>query len=275
MRVRSMRIPLFRTGMVLLAGLAFAGAVAAAEGTTVEGAAGEHAAEGHETGVNWQAWQAGNQVKSTASLQRGAANFVNYCSGCHSLKYMRWSRLAADLNLSDKVLQEQLLPEGTKPSDYITATFPKADAETWFGKQPPDLSLVASLRGTDWVYKFLKGFYFDPTRPTGTNNLVLDGASMPAVLSDLEGVKAAVFAEHGAAGGHGGRAVERFETVAMGQLRPAEFDAFVRDTVNFLDYVGDPSQVARRSIGLWVVLFLLVFTASAWMLKKEYWKDVH
>ncbi len=139
----------------------------------------------------------------------------------------------------------------------------------------PTLSLVARARGTDWLYKFLKGFYIDASRPTGTNNLALDGASMPAVLSDLEGTKLAVFAEHGGAAGHAGKVVERFEVVSEGRLKPAQYDAFVRDTVNFLDYVGEPSQAARRSIGVWVVLFLLVFTAFAWMLKKEYWKDVH
>jgi ubiquinol-cytochrome c reductase cytochrome c1 subunit len=274
MDVRSMRTPWFRMtirmGMVVAA-LALSGAVAAAEG-----AEGEKAAEGHhESGVNWQAWKAGNEVTNTGSLQRGAANFVNYCMGCHSLKYVRWSRLAQDLNLSDKVLLEQLLPDGAKPSDYITSSFPKTDAETWFGRQPPDLSLVASSRGPDWIFKFLKGFYLDASRPTGTNNLALEGAAMPAVLSELEGTKTAVFAEHGAGGGHAGKAVERFETMAAGRLTPAEYDAFVRDTVNFLDYASDPSQAARRSIGLWVVLFLLVFTGFAWMLKKEYWKDVH
>ncbi len=112
------------------------------------------------------------------------------------------------------MLQEQLLPEGAKSTDYILSSFPKADAEAWFGRQPPDLSLVARARGTDWVYKFLKGFYLDPSRPSGTNNLALDGASMPAVLSELEGTKTAVFAEHG--GGHAGKAVERFETVSRG-----------------------------------------------------------
>jgi ubiquinol-cytochrome c reductase cytochrome c1 subunit len=256
--------------VAVLAGFAFAGGVTAAE------AAGEHAAEGHGAeGVNWQAWTAGNEPSNTASLQRGASNFVNYCLGCHSLKYMRWSRVGEDLNLSDALLRDQLLPVTAKSTDYILASFPKADAEAWFGKLPPDLSLVARARGADWVYRFLKGFYVDPSRPTGTNNLALDGASMPAVLSDLEGVKAAVFAEHAAAGGHGGPQVAKFEVLAEGRLTPAQFDGFVRDTVNFLDYVGDPSQVERRGIGIWAVLFLLVFTAFAYLLKKEYWKDVH
>lgn len=230
---------------------------------------------GHEGGaqVHWESWKAGNEVTNTASLQRGAANFVNYCMGCHSLKYMRFSRMASDLGISEEQLRTNLITTGAKPTDYMVATFPKAEAEAWFGRVPPDLSLVARYRGTDWTYQFLKGFYVDTTRPTGTNNLALEGAAMPAVLSDLEGVKAAVFGV--GVSEHGGKVVERFETVAAGRLKPEEFDAFVRDTVNFLDYAGDPSQVQRRSIGIWVVLFLLVFTVFAWMLKKEYWKDVH
>lgn len=229
---------------------------------------------GHaEAGVDWQAWRANNTVGDTKSLQRGAANFVNYCLGCHSLKRVRWSRLAKDLAISDDLLQRTLLTPGAKSTDYIVSSFPAADAEAWFGRAPPDLSLVARSRGPDWTYQFLKGFYVDPTKPAGTNNLVLDGASMPAVLSSLEGVKTAVFASHG--GGHGGPAVEKFEYISAGSLTPEQFDGFVRDTVNFLDYASDPSQERRRQIGLWVVLFLLVFTGIAWALKREYWKDVH
>jgi ubiquinol-cytochrome c reductase cytochrome c1 subunit len=253
--------------MVLLAAFAVTGSVAASE------SAGGH---GEAAGVDWQAWTAGNEVKDVKSLQRGASNFVNYCLACHSLKYMRYERMATDLQIPLEQLRASLIPTDARPTDYMLSSFPKADAETWFGKQPPDLSLVARYRGTDWTYRFLKGFYVDKSKTTGTNNLVLDGASMPAVLSDLEGVKAAVFAEHAAAGGAhgGGPAVERFDIVAAGRLTPEQFDGFVRDTVNFLDYVGEPAQVKRRSMGVWAVLFLLVFTGFAWLLKKEYWKDV-
>jgi ubiquinol-cytochrome c reductase cytochrome c1 subunit len=254
--------------IVLLAAFAVAGSATAAEEAVEQG--------GHEAaGVDWQSWKAGNEVSSADSLQRGAANFVHYCLGCHSLKYVRWSRMAEDLGISGDLLQKSLLPDGAKSTDYMTSSFPKADAETWFGKQPPDLSLITRAKGTDYVFRFLKGFYVDASRPTGTNNLALDGASMPAVLSDLEGVKEAVFAEHAEGAAHVGMTVERFEYVAPGRLKPEQFDGFVRDTVNFLDYAGDPSQVERRSIGIWAVLFLLVFTAFAWFLKKEYWKDVH
>jgi ubiquinol-cytochrome c reductase cytochrome c1 subunit len=258
-----MQIGFWRKGLVL-AGLAFAGVVAASEG-----------GESHATGVNWQDWKAGNEVEDSKSLQRGAANFVHYCLGCHSLRFVRWSRLGKDLEISPALLEQTLLPANAKSTDYIRSSFPTADAEAWFGRAPPDLSLVARSRGTDWVYQFLKGFVADPAKVTGTNNLVLDGASMPAVLSSLEGVKTAVFASHGESGGsHGGPVVERFEYLSQGSLTPEQFDGFVRDTVNFLDYAGDPGQVRRRNIGLWVVLFLLTFTALAWMLKQEYWKDV-
>jgi ubiquinol-cytochrome c reductase cytochrome c1 subunit len=256
--------------LVLLAGAALMGpafVVAAAAG-----AAGETAGDEAE-GVDWQAWKAGNEVGDTASLQRGAANFANYCQGCHSLKYLRYSRMATDLEIPTAQLTANLIPSGAKATDYIVSSFPVAEAEAWFGRAPPDLSLITRARGRDYVYRFLKGFYVDHGKPSGSNNLALDGAAMPAVLSDLEGVKRAVFAKGEA--GEGGKRVERFEQVSPGRLNAAQYDGFVRDTVNFLDYAGDPSQVQRRDIGIWVVLFLLVFTGFAWLLKKEYWKDVH
>jgi ubiquinol-cytochrome c reductase cytochrome c1 subunit len=273
MTERAMQNPRVPTSMsiaiTLLASLLLGtGAALAAEEAGHEGG---H--EGEARQVHWESWQAGNEVTNTASLQRGAANFVNYCLGCHSMKYMRYSRMASDLDISEEQLRATLIPTDAKPTDYMLASFPKVEAEAWFGRVPPDLSLVARYRGTDWVYQFLKGFYVDKTRPTGTNNLALEGAAMPAVLSDLEGVKAAVFGT--GVSGHGGKVVERFESVAAGRMKPEEFDGFVRDTVNFLDYAGDPSQVQRRSMGIWVLLFLMVFTVFAWMLKKEYWKDVH
>ncbi|MDR2215075.1 MAG: cytochrome c1 [Nevskiaceae bacterium] len=234
----------------------------------VANAAEEHGA----TGVDWQAWTANNQVWNTESLQRGATNFVNYCLGCHSLKYMRYSRMGVDLGIPEARLQDTLIPTNAKPTDYMLSTFPAVEGETWFGKAPPDLSLTARAKGTNYIYQFLKGFYVDASKATGTNNLALDGAAMPAVLSDLEGVKAAVFGEADEAGV---RHVERFDQVAAGRMTPEQFDSFVRDTVNFLDYASEPTQVQRRALGIWVVLFLAVFTLFAWLLKREYWKDVH
>jgi ubiquinol-cytochrome c reductase cytochrome c1 subunit len=244
-------------------------------------AADEALASGEKKAVeslNWRAWRAGNQVDSLASLQRGARNYMNYCVTCHSLKYMRYSRMAADLKVTPDQLQQFLMPIEAKASDYITTSLNSEDGTTWFGKEPPDLSLIARARGVDYLYRYLKTFYTDASRPTLTNNLALENAAMPAVLSDLGGVQQAVFTEVDKM--VDGKAVREkefshFETTTPGRLTPVQFDGFVRDTVNFLDYVGDPSQTDRRSIGIWAVLFLLTLTWIAWLLKKEYWKDVH
>jgi ubiquinol-cytochrome c reductase cytochrome c1 subunit len=239
----------------------------------------EKAAEEKEGGAgdpwDYKHWKAGNSVANTASLQRGARNFTNYCLGCHSLKYMRYARMAQDLAIPDKQLHDYLIPTGDKPTDYIMSNFPAGDGVTFFGKPPPDLSLIARSKGPNYIYQFLKTFYLDPSKPTGTNNLALDGAAMPAVLSELEGTKRAIFHEGAAGGEGGGKLLAGFEQVAPGHLNNEEFDGFVRDTVNFLDYVGEPAQLQRTHMGVWVVLFLLVFTWFAWLLKREYWKDVH
>ncbi len=241
-----------------------------------------HAAEeggSAKLGADWKTSRANTDVENKASLQRGARNFANYCLGCHSLKYERWSRMAKDLEIPDDLFAKDILPPGDKPASYVLTSMPAADAEAWFGKTPPDLSLIARARGKDYLYRFLTTFYADPTRPTGANNLQLPATAMPAVLSELEGVKRAVYKNEETKGPEGNVTTEQvfdhFEQVAPGRLSTAEYEGFVRDTVNFLDYVGEPTQAARRALGVWVVLFLLVFTWLAWLMKKEYWKDVH
>jgi ubiquinol-cytochrome c reductase cytochrome c1 subunit len=237
------------------------------------------AEEGGAIGDSWKEWHADNEVANIASLQRGARNFMSYCFGCHSLKYVRYSRVAKDLAIPEEQLAKLLLPPGDKPGDYILTSMPAADAEAWFGKTPPDLSLIARSRGPDYLYQFLKTFYADPSKATGVNNLRLEATSMPHVLSELEGVKRAVFKNVEVKGEDGKpraeRVLEKFELSVPGRFSEAQYDAFVRDTVNFLDYVGEPTQVKRRALGVWVVLFLIAFTWLAWLLKKEYWKDVH
>jgi ubiquinol-cytochrome c reductase cytochrome c1 subunit len=228
--------------------------------------------------VRWATWRAGNDVADTGSVQRGARNFMNYCIGCHSLKYMRYQRMADDLAIPASVLEANLVAPGSTNLDYIVSSMPAADAVNWFGKTPPDLSLIARSRSPDYLYRFLKTFYSDSSRSTGSDNLAYPSTAMPAVLSSLEGVKAAVYRDgKSAAGGEASteKVFDHFQSVAPGILTPEQFDGFVRDTVNFLDYVGDPAQVERHSIGLWVVLFLLLLSAFALALKKEYWKDVH
>jgi ubiquinol-cytochrome c reductase cytochrome c1 subunit len=156
---------------------------------------------------------------------------------------------------------------------------PAKDAELWFGKTPPDLTLMARARGTNYLYQYLKTFYADPGRQTGVDNLRFPSTAMPDVLSELSGVKRAVFHDV-MVKGEGGQFMhqqvfDHFERLAPGRLSESEYDGFVRDTVNFLDYVSEPAQAERRALGVWVVLFLLVFTWLAWLVKREYWKDVH
>jgi ubiquinol-cytochrome c reductase cytochrome c1 subunit len=275
MRTKTMRTKTMRTGKARALGCVLVVAVALLGSSAY--AAEE--AKGGGLGSDWATSRANTDVDNKASLQRGARNFANYCLGCHSLKYERWSRLAKDLDIPEDLLEKDIMPPGDKPAQYILTSMPAADAEAWFGKVPPDISLVARSRGRDYLYRFLTTFYVDPTRPTGANNLQLPATAMPAVLSEREGLKRAVYKNVETRGSDGKVTTEQvfdhFDQIAPGQLSTAEYEAFVRDTVNFLDYVGEPSQSARRSLGIWVVLFLLVFTWLAWLMKKEFWKDVH
>jgi ubiquinol-cytochrome c reductase cytochrome c1 subunit len=254
--------------------LALVAAVLIGNGAWAAEAAGEGEASA-KAGADWKSWRADNNVTDMASVQRGARNFTSYCLGCHSLKYERWSRLGSDLAIPPALLQKDLIPPGDKDTQYILTTMPPEDAANWFGKTPPDLSLMTRARGRDYVFQFLKTFYLDPTRQTGVNNLRLPATAMPHVLSELEGLKRAVFRPGKGAEGGSEQVFDHFETVAPGRLTPAQYDAFVRDTVNFLDYVGEPTQAARRDLGVWVMLFLIVFTWLAYLVKQEYWKDVH
>jgi ubiquinol-cytochrome c reductase cytochrome c1 subunit len=216
----------------------------------------------------------GTDIKNTESLQRGARNFMNYCSGCHSLTYLRYNRMATDLKIPDTELAANLMFTSEKPFDTINSAMPK-DAEAWFGKQPPDLSLMARERGVDYIYSFLKGFYADKTHPWGVNNLVLPGAAMPHVLASLQGLQKPVFKNEPDERGSPRMVLAGVAAMTPGALKPEEYDQFVRDIANFLDYAGEPVKGKRQSMGVFVTLFLLVFFVFAYLLKKEYWKDVH
>jgi ubiquinol-cytochrome c reductase cytochrome c1 subunit len=224
---------------------------------------------------------AGNDVADIASLQRGARNFVNYCMGCHSAKYIRFSKLQETLHLTEEQIQENLMFAASKVDETMKAAMPAADAARWFGQTPPDLTLVARSRGTPWVYTFLKSFYLDEKAMTGTNNLVLPNASMPHVLWELQGLQSATFTtstneETGEVTEHFGDPAH-FDSLTQeveGSLSPEEYDQFVRDIVNFLDWAGTPEQLERRTLGIWVLIFLFVFLIFAYLLKVEIWKDV-
>jgi len=218
--------------------------------------------------------KSGTDISNTESLQRGARNFMNYCSGCHSLKYLRYNRMAADLKIPESELSGNLMFTSDKVFDTVNSSMPK-DSEAWFGKAPPDLSLMARERGVDYLYSYLKGFYVDKTRPWGVNNLYLPSAAMPDVLADLHGLQKPVFKNEQDDHGNARMVLVGVDAMTPGTMKPEEYDQFVRDTVNFLDYAGEPVKAHRQSMGVFVTLFLLVFFAFAYLLKKEYWKDVH
>jgi len=189
---------------------------------------------------------ANNNVSDLNSLQRGARNFFNYCAGCHSLKFIRYNQIAKDLDLDENQLVENLIFTEVKPEDLVITNMLAADGSRWFGKAPPDLSLITRSRGEDQVYNYLRMFYEDPNSPTGTDNKILPGTSMPNVL-----------------------------WLVQEQLNQREFDQFTLDIVNFLDYVSEPIQSERKRIGIWVILFLVVFLVFSYGLYKDIWKEVH
>lgn len=212
----------------------------------------------------------GRDPDNINSLQRGARNFMNYCAGCHSAKYVRFNTLARDLELSEDQLYENLMFNAEKTFETIQANMRQDQAARWFGQPPPDMSLMSRARGPDYIFNFLKGFYLDPDSPTGVDNRVLAGTSMPHVLWELQGFQTAVFSTDE----YGVQHFESFETATVGSMSPEEFDEFVRDTANFLGYVSEPIRSTRRVLGVWVLMFLIVFWIIASMLKKQIWKDV-
>ena len=209
------------------------------------------------------------------SLQRGAKIFVNYCMGCHSAKYQRYNRLARDLGMREEDVMENLMFTGEKTGDQMDIAMTGTMGKKWFGAAPPDLTLVARVRGVDWLYTYLRTFYQDASRPFGVNNQVFDNVGMPNVLWQLQGVQKAVYKTVTDDEGHEHQVLDRLELVEAGTQSAKDFDATVRDLVNFLAYMGEPIKLQRQSLGIKVMLFLLLFFVVAYLLKKEYWKDVH
>ena len=208
------------------------------------------------------------------SLQRGAGNFMNYCSGCHSAQYVRYKTIAKDLDLSEEMLVDNLMFNAEKTFETIQASMPSDDAARWYGVAPPDLSLMARAKGTDHVFNFLKGFYIDPDSPTGVDNTVLAGTSMPHVLWELQGYQTANFSEHENEDGSVTTTFDGFTQVSAGKMDSEDYDEFVRDTVNFLAYMAEPVRGFRVNLGKWVLIYLIFFLIIARMLKKQIWKDV-
>ena len=209
-----------------------------------------------------------------ASLQRGASNFMNYCSGCHSAQYVRYSTIGEHLGLSDEQLIDNLMFNAEKTYETIRTSMSAADAKRWYGVVPPDMSLLARSKGVDYIYSFLKSFYVSADSPTGVDNVVLAGTSMPHVLWELQGYQTANFTVHENEDGSVTTTFEGFEMQKEGSLDAEEYDGFVRDTVNFLAYISEPVRSDRRKLGVWVLMFLIFFYILASMLKKQIWKDV-
>ena len=217
-------------------------------------------------------------LEDEKALQRGAKFYMNYCSGCHSLKYARYNRMAKDLGLTEEQVKENLIfTAGTKVGSNIEIAMRQADGEAWFGTAIPDLTLVTRNKkgGPDWLYSYLKSFYLDPARPYGVNNTVFPDVGMPDVLQNLRGTQKAVYQEGTDAAGNPTKVFDRFEPVDAGSMSSEEFDAMVRDLTTFLTYMGEPMQLERQSLGIYVIIFLIVFSVLAYFLKKEYWRDVH
>jgi len=218
------------------------------------------------------------------SLQRGVALYANYCMGCHSLQYSRYNRVARDLDVPEDLYKANLLfdPE-IKIGSLMDNAMDKANAKVWFGATPPDLTLISRARQPEWLYTYLRTFYEDKNRPYGVNNKVFPDVGMPHVLMELQGMPAC-------AAGHGAGSDEldssmseaamnepcgRLEIAAAGFMPPAEFDAAIYDLVNFLAYTAEPMKTQRQRMGIYVLLFLVIFFVFAWLLNREYWKDVH
>lgn len=209
------------------------------------------------------------------AILRGAKLFSQYCLSCHSASYMRYSRIAEDMGLSDEEVSEQLIKTGAKVGDTMTVTMQPEDAKVWFGNAPPDLSVVSRARGVDWLYTYLRSFYRDELRPWGVNNAVFKDVAMPHVLWELQGLQEAVTKAEVDHEGQEREIITGFKLVEKGKLNPEEYDAAIHDLVTFLAYLGEPSKLKRLELGKWVLLYLAVFLVVMFLLKKEYWKDIH
>ncbi|MDK2123134.1 cytochrome c1 [Parachitinimonas caeni] len=228
-------------------------------------------------------------TRDLASLQSGAKLFTNYCLSCHGAQAMRYNRLM-DIGISEGQIKENLMFAGDKVGETMKVAMQAKDAKVWLGAAPPDLSVIARSRGADWLYTYMRSFYRDPSRPTGWNNTVFDKVGMPHVLWNLQGDQELKVTSHPAEGGkdaHGPathaekslvliKAGELTRIKEDGKAHTVEYDAKVADLVNFLVWMGEPAQNTRETVGYWVMLYLcFLLLPMVWLVKREYWKDVH
>ena len=234
----------------------------------------------NEGGPSWDKFPK-ERVTDMAALQSGAKLFVNYCLNCHAASYMRYNRMN-DIGLSDDQIKKNLVFAGEKVGELMTVALSTKDAKSWFGAAPPDLSVIARSRagnngsGADYLYTYMRSFYRDETRPTGWNNTVFPNVGMPHVLWQLQGEQRVLMSEEKDPHDHEKtvHVVKGFELNKPGSLNKVDYDEAVADLVAYLQWIGEPAQNQRVRLGVWVLLFLLVFTLIAWRMNAAYWKDI-
>jgi ubiquinol-cytochrome c reductase cytochrome c1 subunit len=214
-------------------------------------------------------------LSDKTSLQRGARTFMNYCLTCHSAQYMRYNRMAEDLDISEEILKANLMFATDKPGDTMTVSLTPEDGEKYFGVAPPDLSVTARARGADWLFTYFMTFYRDNNRPWGVNNQAFKDVAMPHVLWKYQGWQRPVYTEVKESSGETVMKIDHLELETPGKLNPEEYEQMVNDLVNFLVYLGEPIQLKRYKIGSWVIIYLVILLFILYHLKKEYWRDVH
>src|SRR5512143_1462149 len=211
--------------------------------------------------------KAPGSLKDMASLQRGAQFFTANCLACHSASYMRYNRLM-DIGMSEEEIKK-MLPEGSKLGSTMQAAMDSASAKAAFGVAPPDLSVEARARGTDWLYTYLRSFYVDSTRPSGANNLIFPGVGMPNVLGGMQGEQQLQVENHE------GHEVKMLKLVNPGSMTTEQYNATVADLVNYLDFMSEPAKLVRYKLGYIVLGFLFLLLLLTYALKKEFWKEIH
>lgn len=219
--------------------------------------------------------QAQTDVRNIQMLQRGARTYVNYCGGCHSAQYLRYRRIKEDLELTEAQVQQNFIFSSAKIGEAMRIAMSADDQRDWFGAPAPDLSLISRSRGTDWLYTYLRSFYVDPNRPLGWNNNIFAQVSMPNPLWELQGIQEPIHETVVDERGESRQIVTGLKLTQPGSQSPAEFDDTIRDLVTFLEYMGEPAKMKRESVGIWVLVYLVLFTFLAYLLKLEYWRDVH
>lgn len=213
-------------------------------------------------------------LKDIPSLQHGAKLFVNYCLSCHSARFMRYNRMAEDLRIPPDMVERYMMFAGDKIGDPMETSMPAEAAEQWFGVAPPDLSLIGRLRSPEWLYNYFLTFYLDENSPSGWNNVVFENVAMPHAMHELQGLQRAIFKTETGPDGAPREVLDRFEITSPGKMSVEEYRQAARDLTNFLVYLGEPAKLVRIEYGIWVMAFLIVFGLLAYLLKKEYWRDV-